>query len=169
METFIFNDGGRKEAGYKGFTRDCVTRAIAIVTGKPYKEVYDALNEISKKKGLWHSYHLEKNKYGNSYVKASSARTGVHKSVYGPYIESLGYEWIPTMGIGTGCQVHLDPNELPKGRLIVILSRHLTAVIDGVIHDTYDCSRDNNRCVYGYYIKKEVEKKIYTKKAKESK
>jgi hypothetical protein len=24
-------------------------------------------------------------------------------------------------------------------------------VIDGVIHDTHDCSRNGTRCVYGYY------------------
>jgi hypothetical protein len=27
------------------------------------------------------------------------------------------------------------------------------AVIDGVIHDTYDPSRDGKRCVYGYFTK----------------
>jgi len=33
------------------------------------------------------------------------------------------------------------------------LSRHLTTVIDGVIYDTYDPSREGTRCVYGYYSK----------------
>ena len=32
-----------EEAGYKGFAGDCVCRAIAIATQKPYKEVYDRL------------------------------------------------------------------------------------------------------------------------------
>jgi|SRR5262245_25045412 len=27
----------------------------------------------------------------------------------------------------------------------------VVAVIDGVIHDTHDCSRDGTRCVYGYF------------------
>jgi hypothetical protein len=31
------------------------------------------------------------------------------------------------------------------------VSRHAVAVIDGVIHDTYDCSRGGKRCVYGYW------------------
>ena len=47
-QRFIFNDGGRKAAGYHGHTGDCVTRSIAIVTGKPYKEVYDAINQLSE-------------------------------------------------------------------------------------------------------------------------
>jgi hypothetical protein len=55
------------------------------------------------------------------------------------------------MQIGSGCKVHLRADELPAGRLVVKLSRHLVAVIDGVIHDTYDCSRGGTRCVYGFY------------------
>jgi hypothetical protein len=55
------------------------------------------------------------------------------------------------MMIGTGCTVHLRSDELPGGRLIVALSRHWCAVIDGVIHDLYDCSRGGTRCVYGYW------------------
>jgi len=46
------------------------------------------------------------------------------------------------MRIGSGCKVHLRADELPPGRLIVKVSRHLVAVIDSAIHDTYDCSRD---------------------------
>lgn len=45
---FVFNDGGRSEAGYKGKTGDCVTRSIAIATGRLYQDVYDALNELGQ-------------------------------------------------------------------------------------------------------------------------
>jgi len=55
--------------------------------------------------------------------------------------------------VGAGCQVHLRPNELPNGILIVKVSKHLTAVIDGVMYDTHDPSRGGSRCVYGYYLK----------------
>lgn len=55
------------------------------------------------------------------------------------------------MKIGSGCQVHLRASELPPGPLVVRVSRHLTAVIDGVIYDTHDCSRAGTRCVYGYF------------------
>jgi hypothetical protein len=148
---FVFNDGGRKDAGFKGFTGDCVTRSIAIVTGKPYKEVYDALNLLSENKKL--GWHKVKTKYGTSYEKVSASRTGVVKKVYNEYLTSLGYRWIPIMKIGSGCTVHLKASELPMGKIIVSLSGHLAAVIDGVLHDTHDCSRNETRCVYGYYIK----------------
>jgi hypothetical protein len=58
------------------------------------------------------------------------------------------------MKVGVGCKTHLNADELPKGNLVVSVSKHYTAVIDGVLHDTYDCSRNGNRCVYGYYILK---------------
>jgi hypothetical protein len=60
------------------------------------------------------------------------------------------------MAIGSGCRVHLRAAELRRGRLIVQVSHHLAAVIDGVLHDLKDCSRGGNRCVYGYFAKAEA-------------
>ena len=57
------------------------------------------------------------------------------------------------MQIGSGCKVHLKAEELPKGRIIARVSKHYTTVIDGVLNDTYDCSRGETRCVYGYWKK----------------
>ena len=36
--------------------------------------------------------------------------------------------------------LHLRDQELPPG-LIVAVTKHIVAVIDGVIHDTHDCSQ----------------------------
>ena len=139
---FKYNDGGRKEAGYKGDAGDCVTRAIAIATERPYQEIYNEINEISK---------LEKNSKRRN--GRSSARNGVYKQTIRKYMAKLGWKWVPTMFIGQGCKVHLCKEELPKGRLVVNVSKHSTAVIDGVINDTYQPARGGTRCVYGYYIK----------------
>jgi hypothetical protein len=136
---FIYDDGGREEAGYVGSTGDCVTRAIAIVTGIPYKSVYAALNERAKR---------ERPRTGS---QRSSARNGVHRQTYHKYLLDLGWQWTPTMAIGSGCTVHLREDELPGGKLIVRISKHVCAVIDGVIFDTADHQRDGSRCVYGYY------------------
>jgi hypothetical protein len=137
---FICHDGGRAAAGYKGKTGDCVTRSIAIATGKPYQEVYDALN------GFAQTERTSKRK-----KRRSSSRTGVYRQTYQRYLESLGWRWTSTMSIGSGCQFHLQASELPAGPLIVKVSRHLTAVIDGVLYDTHDSSRGGRRCVYGYF------------------
>ncbi|MCK5711894.1 MAG: hypothetical protein KAI25_04180, partial [Hyphomicrobiaceae bacterium] len=81
----------------------------------------------------------------------SSARNGISKRTMRRYLDSIGWVWTPTMFIGSGCKVHLREDELPTGRLIVSLSRHLAAVIEGVVHDTHDPTRDGTRCVYGYW------------------
>ena len=60
------------------------------------------------------------------------------------------------MKIGQGCKVHLDADELPTGTIICSVSRHLVTVVDGIINDTYDCSREGTRCVYGYFTKGEA-------------
>lgn len=141
--SFIYNDGGRALAGFKGDAGDCVTRAIAIAAQLPYQHVYDEINQISKG---------ERVKEGK---KRSNARAGVFRNTYQSFLEALGWKWTPTMMIGSGCKVHLRAEELPTGRLIVKCSRHLVAVIDGVIHDTHDPSRGGTRCVYGYFVKPE--------------
>jgi hypothetical protein len=137
---FIFHDGGRVAAGYKGGTGDCVTRSISIATGTPYQEVYNTLNRLAE------TERVSKRKR-----ERSCSRTGVYRQTYQRYLESLGWRWTSTMSIGSGCRVHLRASELPQGPLIVRVSRHLTAVIDGVLHDTHDCSRGGARCVYGYF------------------
>lgn len=140
---FRFDDGGRALAGFKGTTGDCVCRAIAIATGMGYKEVYDLINEFAKKERIT-----------KKYPKRSNARTGVYGKTERRVLEYLGWEWHPTMLIGSGCKVHLRDGELPYGTVIVSVSKHLTCVIDGILYDTYDCTRDGDRCVYGYYTKK---------------
>ena len=137
---FVFHDGGRVAAGYRGATGDCATRSIAIATGKPYQEVYNALNRLAE------TERVSKRK-----KRRSSSRTGVFRRTYQHYLESLGWQWTSTMSIGSGCQVHLRASELPSGPLIVMVSRHLTAMIDGVLYDTHNCSRGETRCVYGYF------------------
>ena len=135
---FVFDDGGRAEAGYKGLAGDCVVRAVAIAAELPYQDVYDALSSGCRN---------ERKSYKRS------ARNGVHtkEEWFKQYMSSLGWEWVPIMGIGTGCMMHLCSSELPMGRIIVRVSKHYVAVIDGVIHDLSDCSRGGTRCVYGYW------------------
>lgn len=156
---WVFDDGGRAEAGFKGTTGDCVCRAIAIATQMPYKEVYDLINQYGK------AERPSKRRKGRS-----NARTGVYPKTIRKIMADLGWTWVPTMKIGQGCKVHLNENELPGGRLVVSISKHEVAVIDGVIHDIYDPNDrgvemewdpatgnmidvTTDRCVYGYYYK----------------
>jgi len=135
----ILSDGGRAAAGFIGTTGDCVVRAVAIASNRPYREIYDALSQGVRK--------YEKHKAHRS------ARNGVktNRPWFKNYMVSLGFQWVPTMHIGSGCTVHLRDGELPEGRLVVSVSKHYVAVINGVVHDIYNPSRDGTRCVYGYW------------------
>src|SRR5271166_3050477 len=149
MTTWKYDDGGREAAGYKGKTGDCVTRAIAIACELPYQEVYDALN-IARANPVKASPGTRRK------LMNSSSRTGIFRRTSQQFLEEIGWTWVPTMEVGSGCQVHLARDELPDGRIICKVSRHLVAVIEGVIHDTHDSSISRwagpgKRCVYGYY------------------
>lgn len=179
METkFEYNDGGRAAAGYEGKTGDCVCRAIAIVTGKPYQEIYDVLanGNATQRQSKYH-----KAKDG---IRTASRGINTNRVWFQNYMESLGFTWTPTMKIGQGCKVHLRASELPKGRLVVAVSKHYTAMIDGVIHDIYNPQREGSgmrvvngveerystgRCVYGYYTYNGPPKQIELVKEKEVK
>jgi hypothetical protein len=135
MGQWRFDDGGRAEAGFKGVASDCAARAIAIATGRAYIEVYNDLAKRNADEG-----------------GAQTAREGISMKVMRAYMAENGWTWHPMMKIGQGCKVHLHPSELPGGKIIVRLSRHYAAVIDGVTHDNHDSTREGTRCVYGYWM-----------------
>lgn len=150
---FVVDDGGRAEAGYKGKAGDCVARSIAIAAGIPYADVYARLSQETGEQ-----------RAGKRGKRTASARNGINvkRKWFKEYMTQLGFRWVPTMQIGQGCKVHLLRGELPSGRLVVSVSGHYTAVIDGVIHDTHDPTRATiihengvqrmtHRCVYGYW------------------
>ena len=131
---FNYNDGGRSKY-FKGQVGDCVTRSIAIATGLDYKEVYDTVKDL-----LQHT-----------------PRNGLSKKETRDIMEYFGFTWVSLMTIGGGCHYHLRDDELPSGTIICQVTKHVTCIIDGVINDTFNPSRDGTRCVYGYwYIDEEV-------------
>ena len=141
--TFRYSDGGRVAAGFEGDeAKDCACRSAAIATGKPYREVYDAIAVILKRQLA--SRRIKRRNTtpcGGAYTWTTDA-----------YMKSIGWEWVPTK---RGSTVYLRPSEMPAGRLVVRLSQHNTAVIDGVVHDTFDCGLSGRRRVEGYYRKPE--------------
>jgi hypothetical protein len=91
--SYVYDDGGRRAAGFKGEAGDCVTRAIAIATEKPYREVYDALwSANSEYASTRHGRVAKKLKQ-----RGNTPRSGVFKKVFGSYLKSLGWTFTPTM------------------------------------------------------------------------
>ena len=152
---FTYDDGGRKAAGYKGDdVGDCIVRAIAIIEkavrggdkGEVYNRVYHDLYARGRA-------YLSTRRNPKMRRRSASPRSGVYKDVFRPYLLSLGYSWEPYMSIGSGCTVHLATGEVqPDDYVIARVSKHMCAILHGVMHDTHDCSRHGTRCVYGIFI-----------------
>jgi hypothetical protein len=138
---WVYDDGGRAAAGFKGVTGDCAVRAAAIASGEPYKVLYDRIIEIAGK----HERRGTRKKH------ISHPRVGVYRVTMQRLMDELGATWTPVMSIGSGCTMHVRMHELPPGRLVLSLSRHYAACVDGVLHDLSDCSRGGTRAVYGFW------------------
>ena len=141
---FRYDDGGAQTAGYKGEAGDCVVRSFAIASGEGYENVRQLLLSLTKEEKI-----TKRN------PKRSTPRGGVSKETTRRLAEALGYQWVPLMQVGQGCKYHLSAGELPvtKYPMVVKVTRHVTVVENGdCIVDTYDCSRDGTRCVYGLYV-----------------
>lgn len=121
-----FNDGGRAKAGYITHARDCVCRSIAIVENAPYKAIYQALN-LMIKCGVGIPEHS---------LCQTSAREGVFTETWTVLAAALQYRKI----YEPSASVLLRNYVFPEGRFLVHTPRHLTAIVNGEIQDTWDCS-----------------------------
>lgn len=142
---YIYDDGGRSKYFKGRGVSDCVVRAIAIASGRDYKEVYDSLRKAI----------------------GETPRNGVftNRVAFKRWMSANGFEWHSCAGIGSHEAVHFVDGELPsyisygKGlipaRLVCSVHRHYAAVVNNEVHDVWD-SRYNSwgelRRVYGYWI-----------------
>jgi len=152
---FVYATGGREKYFNATSVGDCVTRAICNATGKDYEEVYSTINEMAKDEST-------KRHRGH---KRSQARNGVFKETWKRYLKDIGWVHHSTCELGSHKEkIKFVDGALPNGVLIVQLSKHLTCLKDGVIYDTYDCSKkqyydrdtgkliiNDERTVYGYW------------------
>ena len=137
-----YNDAGYEK--YKNeLPNDSYTRAIAIALNLSYKDAYNLIDE-----------YIQKEELDEVYV--NNCRLEVVKDVVKKILKDRGWEYVSKMKFGQGCRVHLKKEELPSGTIIAQISKGLTAVIDGVIQNVYDVSRNSTRCVYGIFIKNKI-------------
>jgi hypothetical protein len=143
---WVRDDGGRPDR--EGGNGACVPTAIAIATKKPYGKVLAALRAATRQ-------------YVKRYPRSNASRWirrsrngrgldpeyGCYDQIYHRYLQSLGWQYTST----EGQKVRLRADELPPGRLIVRVHRHLCAVINGVVREPVDCSGAGWRPVKGYY------------------
>ena len=106
---------------------DCVKRAIAKATGNPYHDVSLGLNRHKKITGA-KSFNSDYNWL--SYIE---------KVCNGKKLSFPSVKGEPRMNGKRFCDAY------PKGRYVLQMANHLTACVDGIIYDTWDCSY---KCVY---------------------
>lgn len=132
---FIKSDGGRKAAGYKGVTGDCVVRCLSILSrsgGRRYKEIYRAMAAGMK-----------------AYTGGpATVRKGVHRSVYEPVLEDLGFAKLAEDADEYSAGKLLDSIRFRRDHEYAVRTKyappsrkkatHLIAVVNATIYDHGD-------------------------------
>lgn len=124
MQKFQFNDGGRADAGFVGGVSDCVTRALAIHTGRPYEWVRSLVLSL-----------------------APDAET-VGVNVFSAEFEELVREKFGLVYVPMRYAMRLA--EFPELYGFMVLTKnHVSTVSVGVVQDVFDCG---NELARGYWI-----------------
>ena len=115
---FVKDDGGRAAAGFKGSAADCVTRAIAIASGRDYREVYRTVARMNKE-------------YGNT----RSARNGTPNTVFYRALLHFGFVKVKR---GRGPWPTYTEVARKHPVAIVTTRKHAAAIVNGNLRDTFD-------------------------------
>lgn len=130
---FVKTDAGRSLSRRPRQTNDCTVRALTLVTGLPYDEVYDRCAAEGRKCG-----------------KGMHLKTWLPRAIVGGY----RFRWIglPARKGEWRANPVTFARDHPQGRFILRTAKHVLACVDGVV---MDLSRDQGpmglewRCVYG--------------------
>lgn len=109
---FRWTDGGRASEGLgEDPTGDCVVRAISIATRLNYVTVRAMILDQARRLRM-----------------RCEPDRGVHRTIYAALLERLGWTRVRPG----------DKRVASAKRLILNTTRHLVAVVDGVVYDTWD-------------------------------
>jgi hypothetical protein len=115
-------DAGRSQSRRPKQSNDCTVRAVASAYGLDYDTAYDKLAAAGRK--CFDGFHL------------------------GPWLDDQGAEKLSFPAVKG--QKRMNPAKFcaayPKGRFICRTAKHVFAVIDGVVFDTWEQRPD--RCIY---------------------
>lgn len=106
------------------FTDDCVLRSISVAEGISWHKCQERLSILSNKEGKLLNDVL----FVEQYLDERYPRKCYKNMTVGEFSKKC-----------------------PKGHFVVTMNGHITAIIDNIIVDTFDCSRRQMRCVW--YIK----------------
>jgi len=125
MAGYVYHNANPK--GKK--TTDCVIRALTVAIGIPYEQVLKELYETQLKTGycLLDKHCFERVLDAHGFIKVKQ----------------------PKKWDGTKYLVR-EIDSLTGKRCVISMANHLTAAIDGSIHDIWDCRR---KTIGNYWVK----------------
>lgn len=100
---------------------DCVIRALSVLTNRTWRSVYDELTRLAGDEGLT----FERVEFVEDYLDDRYPRQCHYARTIGEFAK-----------------------EHPYGRYAVTMDGHITAVVEGDIVDTFDCSNRIMRCAW---------------------
>lgn len=106
---------------YGNDVADCVIRALSVLTNKDWHEVYDELSDLAGDVGLLFS-NVE---FVENYLDKRYKRECHYAKTIGEFAR-----------------------EYPYGKYAVTTNGHITALIDGVVIDTFDPRNRVMRCAW---------------------
>ena len=114
---YEYDNGGRDKYFKAKHAGDCVVRAFTIVSGLDYRNVYKSMAG------------QEKMRYGKA-----TARDGVSDPTWRFTASLMGFVKMPIDDNLTISEAYLQ-----TGDCVIRTQKHLVAVVDGVVRDTWDC------------------------------
>ena len=106
---------------YNRHIDDCVIRAISTLTNRSWKDVFDELSDLASDKG----YMFDNVEFVEDYLDNRYPRECHYSKTVGEFAK-----------------------EYPRGKYAITMNGHITALIDGVLYDTFDPSERIMRCAW---------------------
>lgn len=138
------SDGGRTASGFtEPDVRDCGVRALAHITGRAYGEIRSEIETVIR------------DRPGRVAADPESVEGGLKRRTLARLLGE-SWAWVPTHKNSphySGDTVRFISADLPAtGHLLVSVRDHYSALIDGVIYDTFDPTV-GAPVVHGYFTK----------------
>ncbi len=103
------------------FTEDCVCRSVSVAEGITWDECHEKLSILSRQEGVILNDVL----FVEDYLDRRYPRICFDNMTVGEFAEIA-----------------------PKGHFVATMNGHITAIIDNVIVDTFDCSNRKMKCCW---------------------
>ena len=103
------------------FTEDCVCRSISVAEGISWEKCHEKLSNLSREYGTL----LNNVNFVEDYLDKRYPRICYDNMTVGEFLKIA-----------------------PKGHFVATMNGHITAIIDNVIVDTFDCSNRMMKCCW---------------------